>query len=72
MKDASERQDLGHSLKSIRRDHDVHPSQVRRWRRQKEELKNSDPNAASTHRGRPSCLACVGVLLLRWMFELHE
>ena len=72
MKDASELQDLGHSLKSICRDHDVQPSQVRRWRRLEEELKKSDPNAASTHRGRPSCLECVGVLLLRWMFELRE
>ena len=72
MKDVAERQDLGHFLKSICRDHDVQPSQVRQWRRQKEELKKSDPNAGSTHRGRPSCLECVGFPLLRWMFELRE
>ena len=71
-KDAAERQDLGHSLKSIYRDHDVQPSQVRQWHRLEEELKKSDPNATSTHRGRPSWLECVSVLLLRWMFDLRK
>ena len=55
-KDAAERKDIGHSLKSICRDHDVQPSQVRRWCRLEEELKKSDLNAASTKRGQTSCL----------------
>ena len=35
--------------------------------------KKSDPNSGSIHRGRrTSCLECVSVPLLRWMFELRE
>ena len=69
---ATGRQALGDSLKAVCRDHDVQPSQVRRWRRLNDKLKKSNPNAASVNRGRASCLEEVGVDLLRWMFELRE
>ena len=66
------RQALSDSLKAVCRDHDVQPSQVRRWRRLNDELKKSNPNAASVNRGRASCLEEVGFDLLWWMFELRE
>ena len=65
-------QDLGDSLKAVCRDHDVQPSQVRRWRRLNDEWKKSNPNAALVNKGRASCLKEVGVDLLRCMFELLE
>ena len=69
---ATGRQALDDSLESVCRDHDVQPSQVRRWRRLNDEWKKSNPNAALVNKGRASCLKEVGVDLLRWMFELLE
>ena len=69
---ATGRQALGDSLKAVCRDHDVQPSQVRRWQRLNNELKKSNPNAASVNRERASCLKEVGVDLLWWMFKLRE
>jgi transposase-like protein len=50
----------------------VEPAQVRRWKKQKQEISRSNPNASSVHRGRVSFLTDVEEEILFWFFELRE
>jgi transposase-like protein len=68
-----ERQTEGETLRSCCRHFGLQPSQVRRWRRVKEDLSRPGvANKASLHSGRASVILDLGENLLRWFFELRE
>ncbi|KAG7345984.1 transposase [Nitzschia inconspicua] len=75
------RSDNGESLRSIARDLEVDPSQLRRWRSQIPQFEESltprhgtsvNAGAGSTHRGRKSILHEVEDKLLEYIWEQRE
>ena len=68
-----ERQLSGETVRSCCRHFDLKPSQVRQWRKLKEDLSNPEAaNKALLHSGRVSILSGLEEQLLSWFFELQE
>ncbi|KAG7344198.1 DDE superfamily endonuclease [Nitzschia inconspicua] len=72
LRDLEERLHNGESLKSVARSHGVDPSQLRKWRKNREKLEMSSKGNKSLGKGKKSSITHLEELIIGWAHELRE